>query len=170
MLSLFRPGPAGGGVSQESQPDRRAIAVMQRIFLTAAYVSAHLATASLCFGLVVVVPFLCMLAAAIWANDPGGPLFWPLFILLLAATGLTLACVCSALVLVADLVRFRWRVPVWIPSAVVFLVASLLFVGNATWSTCLMLGIVSCAAFSLYWLGVSCAWFLPRFLVRVFRS
>jgi hypothetical protein len=143
---------------------------VQRPFLTFSYLAAHLAAASACFGVVFFGPLLFMLGTALRSGDPGGPLFWPLFLPLLVAAGLGVSFVCSALVLLVDFIRLRRRVPVWIPSGAAFAAGCLVFARSGQWKICLLVGVICCLGFSLYWLAVSSAWFLPRLLFRVLRS
>jgi hypothetical protein len=105
-------------------------------------------------------------------NDPGGPMFFPIFVLgvLLFAGVITGILACAALL--SDLLRRRYRVPLWLPPSAVFLLATaitwLSFSGAHPAVPPIAGGVVT-MAFIIYWAAISTIWFLPRLLFRLFR-
>jgi len=113
-----------------------------------------------------------MLVGAITAGDLGGPLFWPLFVIILFVVGVISAVALSAITALADLVRSRWHFPIWVPPLVVFSSILLPYSIRATPTAIangVLLGLVASIVFALYWLAVSSTWFLPRLLARLFH-
>ena len=131
----------------------------------------HFAAAGVCFAFFTVVPIVgCLVLMAI-GNDPGGPMFFPIFVIgvLLAAVVITGFLAVAALL--SDLLRRHYRIFVWLPPIVVFLLATgiiWVFFSGAHPAVSLIAGGIIAVAFIVHWAAISTVWFLPRFLFRLF--
>src|SRR5438067_796491 len=84
----------------------------------------HIAAAGLCFAFFSIVPVVVCLVCMAIGNDPGGPMFFPIFVLgtILGAAAITALLAGAALL--SDLLRRRYRVPLWLPPLAVFAMAT----------------------------------------------
>jgi hypothetical protein len=130
----------------------------------------HLAAAGVCFAFFSITPVaVCLVCMAI-GNDPGGPMFFPIFVLgtLLGAAAITVLLAGAALL--SDLLRRHYHVPLWLPPVVVFALASVLcwlLFSRVQPAVPLLVGLVVAIAFIVHWAAVSTVWFLPKFLFRL---
>jgi hypothetical protein len=130
----------------------------------------HLAAAGACFAFFSITPVaVCLVCMAI-GNDPGGPMFFPIFVLgtLLGAAAITLLLAGAALL--SDLLRRHYQVPLWLPPLVVFALATVLcwlLFRSAQPAVPLLVGVLVAIAFIVHWAAVSTVWFLPRLLFRL---
>jgi hypothetical protein len=128
----------------------------------ASFMLKHLVAAVVSFAVFVGASILLVILGMIIGNDPGGPMFFPIFVLF-ALFGA--ACACAVLFGVAALLqfirrwlRFSWWVPVVLVFPLSFAVLALLGTAGSTRPDRWLLaasGIVS-IAFSIYW-GALCA-------------
>jgi hypothetical protein len=131
----------------------------------------HLAAAAVCFAFLVFAPIITCLIFMAVDNDPGGPMFFPIFVVGVIAFAFVITCVLAFAALSSDLLRRRYRVPIWLPPIVVLLVASAfcwLFLRNAHPVVPLIGGGIVALAFTVHWAAISTVWFLPRLLFRLF--
>jgi hypothetical protein len=134
------------------------------------FVVLHAVAALLCFTFFTVVPIgTCLVLMAI-GNDPGGPMFFPLFVMgAILFAALTTAIIAGA-TLVSDLIR-RWiRIPLWLPPLVVFLsVAGLSWRrwGEAHPVIPILVGFFITMAFIVHWAAISVVWRMPRRLFLI---
>jgi len=132
----------------------------------------HFAAAGVCLTFFTVVPIVgCLILMAI-GNDPGGPMFFPIFVLGVLLFAVVTTGILAGAALVSDLLRRHYRVPVWLPPIVVFLLATGItwfpFSGAHPAVPPIAAGIVT-VAFIIHWAAISTVWFLPRLMFRLFR-
>ena len=132
----------------------------------------HIAAAGVCFAFFTFVPVaVCLVCMAI-GNDPGGPMFFPIFVLgtILGAAAITVLLAGGTLL--SDLLRRHYHVPLWLPPLVLFALATVLFwllFSSAHPAVPPLVGVVVAIAFIVHWAAVSAVWFLPRLLFRLLR-
>ena len=99
-------------------------------------------------------------------------MFFPIFVLGVLLFAVVITVLLAGAALLSDLLRRHYRVPLWLPPSLVFLLATgitwLLFT-DAYPAIPLIAGGVVAIAFIVHWAAVSTVWFLPRFLFRLFR-
>ncbi len=143
----------------------------RRALLTVSYLAGHIVCAAACVGIVVVVPMIIMIVVAVVGSDPGGPLFWPVFLALLIASGIFLAALLSFSTLLTDLIRLRWAFSRWLVPPAIYLVAAatLFYAASDTLPLWVMflLPLLAALLFTVYWLSITVAWMVPRFLLQV---
>jgi hypothetical protein len=127
------------------------------------FVILHLAAAVGCFAFFTVVPIAGCIVVMMIDNDPGGPMFFPIFIMGVVIFAFIIAAFLGAAVLLSDLLR-RY-VPIWSPPLAVFLFATGSFWVLASGvhpavSPCV--GIMVAFVFIVHWAGVSTVWLLLR--------
>lgn len=132
----------------------------------------HFVAAGVCFAFFTVVPIIgCLILMAI-GNDPGGPMFFPVFVLGVLLFAAVITGILAGAALLSDLLRRRYSVPVWLPPLAVFLVATVMtwfsFGGSYPAVPPIAAGILA-LAFIIHWASISTVWFLPRLLFRLFR-
>jgi hypothetical protein len=146
----------------------------RRAFLTATYLAGHAVCASACIALVVLVPFVSMIIVAIIGNDLGGPLFWPIFLILLLLSGFILALVLSILSVLTDALRLRWAFSRWIPPFAIWIVtigiSFTVFHDRAPIWSPLAFSFLFTVLFTIYWLSITVAWTLPKFILNQLHS
>ena len=132
----------------------------------------HFAAAGVCFTFFTVAPIVgCLILMAV-GNEPGGPMFFPIFVLGVLLFAVVITGILAGAALLSDLLRRHYRVPVWLPPIVVFLLAT-----GITWLSFSgahpavppIAGAIVTLAFIIHWAAISTVWFLPRFLFRLFR-
>jgi hypothetical protein len=131
----------------------------------------HLAAAAVCFAFLVLAPIIICLIFMAVDNDPGGPMFFPIFVFGVIAFAFVMTCALAFAALLSDLLRRRYRVPIWSPPIVALLVATAicwLFLRNAHPVVPLIGGGVIALAFIVHWAAISTVWVLPRLLFRLF--
>jgi hypothetical protein len=132
----------------------------------------HLAAAGVCFSFFVVVPVVgCLIFMAI-SNDPGGPVFFPVFVLGVLLFAVIITCILAGAALLSDLLRRRYLISVWLPPLVMFALATAscwLFFRTLPPAVPPLAGGIVALAFSIHWAAISTVWFLPRLLFRLFR-
>jgi hypothetical protein len=132
----------------------------------------HFAAAGVCFAFFLFAPIIACLIFMAIGNDPGGPMFFPMFVVGVVLFAIVITIVLGGAALLSDLLRQRYRVPVWLPPLAVF--------GLATGSCWLLAdgvhsavpvvgGCIVALAFVVHWAAISTVWFLPRLLFRLFR-
>ena len=133
----------------------------------------HAAAGAVCFAFFTIAPIVvCLILMAI-GNDPGGPMFFPIFVMGVIVFAAAITALLGGTALLSDLLRRRHRVPLWLPSLVVFILAT----GGAFWllagrvhpAVPLLAGGIVTLAFVVHWAAISIVWFLPRFLFRLFH-
>ncbi len=132
----------------------------------------HLAAAGVCFAFFTVVPTVACLILVAIGNDPGGPLFLPIFIMGVVLCAAIITTVLAAAVLMTDLLRRYYRVALWLPPLVIFVLATgfaFLLLGGAHAVAAVVAGGVVTTAFIVHWAAISTVWFLPRLLFRLFK-
>lgn len=132
----------------------------------------HFAAAGVCFTFFTTVPIVACLVFMAIGNDPGGPMFLPLFVLGVLLVAVVMTGILAGAALVSDLLRRHYRIPIWLPPLAVFVVATVviwLFLSDAPVAVPPMAGVVVSLAFIVHWAAISTVWFLPRFLFRLFR-
>ena len=125
------------------------------------FLLSHLVAAAISFVIFVAVPVVFTIACTIIENDPGGPMFFPIFILMCLFFS---ACACAGLFVISgilQLIRLKLPFPWWVPIVMVFPLsfAVLLLIGDdaslmplmSTTSFSILIG----SAFALYWLSLS---------------
>lgn len=132
----------------------------------------HAAAAGVCFSFFTIVPIgACLVLMAI-GNDPGGPMFFPMFVMGVILFAVVITAILAGAAILSDLLRRRYQVPVWLPPLVVFTLSSvscwLLFRSTHPAVPPIVGGIVA-VAFIVHWAAISTVWFLPRLLFRFFR-
>ncbi len=132
----------------------------------------HFAASGVCFAFFTFIPIVgCLVLMAI-GNDPGGLMFFPIFVLGVLLFAGVITGILAGAALLSDLLRRHYRVPVWVPPIGVFLLATattwLLFSGAHPAVPPIAGGIVT-VAFIIHWAAISTVWFLPRLLFRLFR-
>jgi len=130
----------------------------------------HLAAAGVCFAFFSITPVAVCLACMASGNDPGGPMFFPIFVLgVLLGAGAITALLAGA-TLLSDLLRGHYRLPLWLPPLVVFTIATVLcwfLFRSAQPAIPPLVGLAVGIAFIVHWAAVSAVWFLPRLLFRL---
>ncbi len=127
----------------------------------ATFLVSHLVAAAISFIIFVAVPVVFAIACTIIENDPGGPMFFPIFILMCLFFSV---CACVGLFVISgllQLIRLKLPFPWWVPIVLVFPLsfAVLLLIGDdaslmpfmSTTSFSLLIGF----AFATYWLSLS---------------
>ncbi len=128
----------------------------------------HLLAAAACFAFFTGVPITACLILMAIGNDPGGPMFFPMFVLGVVGVALSITVILGGTAVVSDLVRRRWRLPLWVPALLVFgLVAGAvrLAFGEVHPAVPIGAGALMMLAFILHWSAVSATWYLPRFVI-----
>lgn len=132
----------------------------------------HAAAAAVCFAFFTLMPIGVCIICMMIGNDPGGPMFFPIFVMGVILFAAVITALLGGAALVNDLLRRRHRVPIWLPPVAVFLLAT---------GTCWFLfrgvhpavppiaGSVVAVAFIVHWAAISTVWFLPRLLFRLFH-
>jgi hypothetical protein len=132
----------------------------------------HGAAAGVCFAFFTIVPIgACIILMAI-GNDPGGPMFFPLFVVGVILFAAVITAILGSAALLSDLLRRRHHVPLWLPPLAVFVLATGLFwllAGRVHPAIPPVAGGVVALAFIGHWAAISTVWFLPRLLFRLFR-
>ena len=85
---------------------------------------SHLLAGGAMFAVLTVVPTVAVLLVIVIDGDPGGPMFLPIFVMGLALVAAMLAGGVAAVSLTRDLLRQRWRVPLWVAALVVAAMAA----------------------------------------------
>ena len=132
----------------------------------------HIAAAGACFTFFTVVPILACLILMAIGNDPGGPMFFPMFVMGDILFAIAITVVIGGAALLSDLLRRRFRVSLWLPPLVVFFLSTSLcwyLTDGVHPGLSLIAGGVVSLAFVVHWAAVSTVWFLPRFLFRLFH-
>jgi hypothetical protein len=132
----------------------------------------HLAAAGVCFAFFTVMPIgVCLVFMAI-GKDPGGLMFFPIFVLGVLLFAVVITGILAGAAFLSDLLRLRYRIPVWLPPLVVFMLVSvpywLIFRGVHP-AVPLIAGSIVALVFVVHWAAISTVWFLPRLLFRLFR-
>lgn len=128
----------------------------------------HLLAAAACFAFFTGVPITACLILMAIGNDPGGPMFFPMFVLGVVGVALSITVILGGTAVVSDLVRRRWRLPLWVPPLLVFgLVAGAvrLAFGEVHPAVPIGAGALLMLAFIVHWSAVSATWYLPRFVI-----
>ena len=130
----------------------------------------HIAAAGVCFAFFSITPVVVCLVCMAIGNDPGGPMFFPIFVLgaILGAAAITALLAGAALL--SDLLRRHYRVPLWLPPLSVFALATVvcwLLFNSAQPAVPPLVGAIAALAFIIHWAAVSAVWFLPRLLFRL---
>ncbi|MBI2927086.1 MAG: hypothetical protein HYY24_15430 [Verrucomicrobia bacterium] len=132
----------------------------------------HFAAAGVCFAFFTVVPMAgCVILMAI-DNDPGGPMFFPIFVMGIVLFAAVITAFLAGAALTSDLLRRHYRVSVWLPPLVVFVLATVscwLLFSSVHPAVPPIAGGVVALAFIIHWTAISTVWFLPRLLFRLFR-
>jgi hypothetical protein len=132
----------------------------------------HFAAAGVCFAFFSVVPIVgCLILMAI-GNDPGGPMFSPIFVIGVLLFAVVITSILAGAALLSDLLRRHYRVSVWLTPLVVFALATAscwLFFSGVHPAVPPIAGAVVALAFIIHWAAISTVWFLPRLLFRLFR-
>jgi hypothetical protein len=105
-------------------------------------------------------------------NDPGGPMFFPIFVLGVLGFAVAITCVLGGATLLSDLLRRHYSISVWLPPLAVFLLATVscwLFFSGVHPAVPPLAGGIVALAFVVHWAAISTVWFLPRLLLRLFR-
>ena len=147
-----------------TQPQKKRRPVLPLLLL-------HFAAAGVCFVFFAVVPIVgCLVFMAI-GNDPGGPMFFPIFVLGTLLFASVITGILAGAAIMSDLLRRHYRVPVWLPPIAVFLLATIitrLLFSGAHPAVSPAAGAVVTLAFIIHWAAISAVWFLPRLLFRLF--
>jgi hypothetical protein len=133
----------------------------------------HAAAAVVCFAFLTVVPVGLCLVVILIANDPGGPLFLPVFIVGVVLFAAATATALTGAALATDLVRWRWPLPVWVSPLVVFILATVLcrlLFPDAHPATAPIVGGTVALAFIVHCTAIALVRALPDFLVRRLRT
>jgi hypothetical protein len=131
-----------------------------------------MAAAGICFAFFIIVPVVICLILMALGNDPGGPMFFPIFVMGVFMFAGIITVILGSAALLSDLLRRHHHVPIWLPPLVVFLLASLfcwLLFSSAYAATAPIVGGIIALAFIIHWAAISTVWFLPRLLYRIFR-
>jgi hypothetical protein len=136
----------------------------------ATFMLQHLVAAVVSFALFVGGSIVLVILAMIIGNDPGGPMFFPIFVLL-ALFGAAFACVvlfgvAFVLQFVQRWLRFSWWVPVVLVFPLTFAVLTRLGTTGSSRPDRWLLaasGIVS-LAFSVYWVALCAAGGILNFI------
>ena len=128
----------------------------------------HLLAAAACFAFFTGVPITACLILMAIGNDPGGPMFFPMFVLGVIGVALLITLIFGGTAVVSDLVRRRWRLPLWVPPLWVFgLVAGAVRLAFKEVHPMVPIGAgaVLMLAFVVHWAAVSATWYLPQFVI-----
>ena len=132
----------------------------------------HFAAAAVCFAFFTGVPIVgCLVLMAI-GNDPGGPMFFPIFVIGVLLFAIAITTILAGAALLSDLLRRHFRIPVWLPPISVFVLATgiiWLSFDSAHAAVPPVAGAIVALAFIIHWAATSTIWLLPRFLFRLFR-
>jgi len=132
----------------------------------------HFGAATVCLAFFTVVPIVGCLTFMAIGNDPGGPMFFPIFVLGVLLIAVVITALLAGAALLSDLLRRHYHVSVWLPPLVVFVLATvscwLLFSSLHPAFPPIAGGIIA-LAFSIHWAAISTVWFFPRLLFRLFR-
>ena len=128
---------------------------------TVGFMAQHLVAAGVSFGVFTVVPMVLVIAAMAVGNDPGGPMFFPVFLVICfcyaAAACLVLFLVCAEL----QLIRRRWAFPRWLPVPCAFVLTFVMAISfDAFGSTkpvlaSSVLAATATLAFAVYWFSLA---------------
>ncbi len=132
----------------------------------------HLAAAIVCFAFFTIVPIVACLILMVIGNDPGGPMFFPIFVIGIVLCAGAITMFLGGAVLLSDLLWRHCGVPAWVPPLFIFLVVSIfcwLFFGGAHPAVPPIAGGMVTLAFIVHWAAISTVWYLPRLLFRLFR-
>src|SRR5215210_3829478 len=87
----------------------RSLTASMRTLITLSYLVAHLAAGAVCVSMIVVVlPLVATMIVAVLANEPGGPLFRPVFTVMLLAGAFATVGAISLRAAVVDLLQRKW--------------------------------------------------------------
>lgn len=128
----------------------------------------HLLAAAACFAFFTGVPITACLILMAIGNDLGGPLFLPMFVMGVVGVALLITVVLGGTAVVSDLVRRRWRLPLWVPPLLVFGLVSgavRLAFDEVHPMVPIGAGALLMLAFIVHWAAVSATWYLPRFVI-----
>lgn len=127
----------------------------------ATFLLSHFVAACISFAVFVIVPIVFVVACMIIGNDPGGPIFLPIFVLMCLFFA-ACACgglfgVCGVLQLLRRFVGFSWWVPVVLVFPVCFGVLLVARVGGRTepMAGLIIASLIVSSAFAVYWLTLS---------------
>jgi len=132
----------------------------------------HAAAAAVCLGFFTIVPIGASLTLMAITNDPGGPMFFPMFVMSVIMFASVITAILAGAALLSDLLRRRYRVPIWLPPLAVFVLATVscwFLAGSAHPVVPPIVGGIVTLAFIVHWAAISTVWFLPRLLFRFFR-
>ena len=80
----------------------------------------HIAAAGVCFAFFSIAPVaVCLVCMAI-GNDPGGPMFFPIFVMGTILGAAVITALLGGAALLSDLIRRHYRMPLWLPPVAVF--------------------------------------------------
>jgi hypothetical protein len=150
-------------MSPELQSQRRP--VLPLLFL-------HAAAAVACFGFFTIIPIAGCIILMAMGNDPGGPMFFPIFVMGVVACAAILTVVLAGATLLSDMLCRRGHVPLWLPPLAVFGLATglcWLLSSHGHPAVAPIVGGVVALAFIVHWAAISTVWFLPRLLFRLFH-
>jgi len=137
------------------------------------FLLSHLVASAISFGVFVVVPVVATVVLMFVGNDPGGPMFFPIFVLmcLFFAT-----CACGVLFAVSAILQLvRTKIPFswWTPVVLVLpLSMAILSIGNTTAEPIgiLVLGLAATLTFSTYWLTLSASTGIMNWIEKRYRN
>ena len=144
---------------------------------TVGFLIQHLVAAGVSFGVFVVVPVIVVVASMIIGNDPGGPMFFPIFVVM-CIFGAAVSCVVLILVsVVLQLIRrklaFAWWVPIIAAGPLSFAVLLVTWYCRATEAfsgkdlgACLVISLATTLVFAVYWLPLCASDGLVRWIRR----
>ena len=132
----------------------------------------HVIAAVFCFAFFTIVPITVCIILMTIGNDPGGPMFFPIFVMGIILFAFVITAILTGATLLSDLLRRHYNVPIWLPPLSVFVLVSvsywLLFSSGSPVVPPIIGGIVT-LAFIVHWGAISTVWFIPRLLFRFFR-
>ena len=132
----------------------------------------HVIAAGACFAFFTIVPITVCLILMTIGNDPGGPMFFPIFVMGIILFALVITVILAGATLLSDLLHRYYNVPNWLPPLSVFVLVSvsygLLFSSVPPTVPPIIGGIVA-LAFIVHRAAISTVWFIPRLLFRLFR-
>jgi len=91
-----------------------------KISKTASFLVSHVAAGGVSFAALVILPMLIMLAFMIIGNDPGGPMFLPIFFLFCVFYAVCASLCFFALSCLLQWIRRYVRFSSWAPVALIF--------------------------------------------------